>query len=60
MIIQKVEATATVENATREAGQPNPEFSLVFDGLVNDETEPVRPSAKIRMKRNIVFLGHSI
>ena len=41
MIIQKVEATATVENATREAGQPNPEFSLVFDGLVNDETEPV-------------------
>ena len=30
-----------MENATREAGQPNPEFSLVFDGLVNDETEPV-------------------
>ena len=41
IVIQKVNATATVENATREAGQPNPEFSLVFDGLVNDEVVPV-------------------
>jgi hypothetical protein len=41
MIIQKVEATATVENATREQGQPNPDFRLLFDGLVNDETVPV-------------------
>ena len=41
LIVQKVDATATVENATREQGQPNPEFSLVFDGLVNNETIPV-------------------
>jgi hypothetical protein len=41
LIVQKVDATATVENATREVGQPNPEFTLVFDGLVNDETVPV-------------------
>ena len=41
LIVQKVDATATVENATREAGQPNPEFTLVFDGLVNDDTVPV-------------------
>ena len=41
LIVQKVDATATVENATREEGQPNPEFSLVFDGLVNNETIPV-------------------
>ena len=41
LIVQKVKATATVENATREAGQANPEFTLTFDGLVNDETVPV-------------------
>ena len=41
LVIQKVNATATVENATREAGQPNPEFTLTFSGLVNDETTPV-------------------
>lgn len=41
LVIQKVNATATVENATREAGQPNPAFTLTFTGLVNDETAPV-------------------
>ena len=41
LIVQKVEATATVENATREQGQPNPEFTLSFEGLVNGETTPV-------------------
>lgn len=41
LVVQKVNATATVENATREAGRPNPEFTLTFSGLVNDETEPV-------------------
>lgn len=41
MIVQKADATATVENATREVGQPNPDFSLIFSGLVNDETVPV-------------------
>ena len=41
MIVQKVDATATVENTTREVGQPNPDFSLVFSGLVNNETVPV-------------------
>lgn len=47
LIVQKVDATATVENATREQGQPNPEFSLVFDGLVNDETVPVWTEAPV-------------
>ena len=41
LIVQKVDATATVENVTREQGQPNPEFTLVFDGLVNDDVVPV-------------------
>lgn len=41
LVVQKVNAIATVENATREAGQPNPEFTLSFSGLVNDETVPV-------------------
>ncbi len=41
LVVQKVEATATVVNATREQGQPNPEFELTFEGLVNDETVPV-------------------
>ncbi|MCH5310648.1 MAG: C10 family peptidase [Prevotella sp.] len=41
LVVQKVKAAATVENATREAGQPNPEFTLTFSGLVNDETVPV-------------------
>ena len=41
LIVQKVDATATVANATREEGQPNPEFTLLFDGLVNNEAVPV-------------------
>ena len=41
LVVQKVNATATVDNVTREAGQPNPEFTLTFTGLVNGETEPV-------------------
>lgn len=41
LVVQKANATATVENATREAGQPNPEFVLTFSGLVNGETVPV-------------------
>ena len=41
MIVQKVKAKATVEDVTREAGQPNPEFTLVYEGLVNDDTVPV-------------------
>lgn len=41
LVVQKVKATATVEDATREQGQPNPEFTLSFSGLVNDETVPV-------------------
>ena len=41
LVIQKVNATATVESVTREVGQPNPEFTLTFSGLVNDETVPV-------------------
>jgi len=41
LVVQKVVATATVDNATREVGQPNPEFTLSFEGLVNDELVPV-------------------
>lgn len=41
LVIQKVNATATVESVTREVGQSNPEFTLTFSGLVNDETVPV-------------------
>lgn len=41
LVVQKVAATAMVNNATREAGQANPEFTLEFSGLVNDEIVPV-------------------
>lgn len=41
LVVQKVKATATVENATREVGQPDPEFTLTFEGLVNDDEVPV-------------------
>ncbi|MBQ7420734.1 MAG: C10 family peptidase [Prevotella sp.] len=41
LIVQKVKATAIVQDATREEGQPNPEFSLTFEGLKNGEETPV-------------------
>ena len=41
LIIQKVKATATVEDCTRKQGQPNPEFTLTYTGLVNDELLPI-------------------
>lgn len=41
LVVLKVNAIATVEDATREAGQPNPEFTLTFSGLINEETVPV-------------------
>ena len=41
LIVQRVQATATIQNATREQGQPNPEFEMTYDGLVNGDTEPV-------------------
>lgn len=41
LIVQKVKATATVDNCTREQGQPNPVFTLSYTGLVNDELHPV-------------------
>jgi hypothetical protein len=42
LVVQRVDATATVGNYTREAGQPNPEFEIEsYEGLVLDETEPV-------------------
>ena len=42
LIVQKVDATATVGNYTREAGQPNPVFELdSYEGLVAGDTEPV-------------------
>lgn len=41
LVVQKVDATATVLDATREQGQPNPDFELQFEGLVLNETVPV-------------------
>lgn len=41
LVVQKVDATATVVDATREEGQPNPEFTLTFEGLVNNDEVPV-------------------
>ena len=42
LVVQRVEATATVGNYTREAGQPNPVFEIEsYEGLVLDETVPV-------------------
>ena len=41
LVVQKVKATATVANATREVGQPDPEFTLTFEGLVNGDEVPV-------------------
>lgn len=41
LVVQRVSATATVANATREVGQPDPEFTLTFEGLVNGDEVPV-------------------
>ena len=41
LVVQKVNATATVNDCSREAGQPNPEFTLSYDGLVAGDTVPV-------------------
>lgn len=41
LVVQRVNATATVMDATREEGQPNPEFTLTFEGLVNNDEVPV-------------------
>ncbi|MBQ9356058.1 MAG: C10 family peptidase [Prevotella sp.] len=47
MIVQKVDATATVANCTREQGEPNPQFVLTYEGLVNDELLPVWTEAPV-------------
>ena len=41
LIVQQLEATATVDDASRAVGEPNPSFSLTFKGLKEDEQEPV-------------------
>lgn len=41
LIVQKADAKAMVDNVTREEGQPNPDFTLSYEGLVNKETAPV-------------------
>lgn len=41
LVVQPVKATATVNDATRSVGEPNPDFTLTFTGLVNDETVPI-------------------
>ncbi len=41
LIVQKVAAKATVKDAERFVGDPNPEFKLQYEGLVNKDVEPV-------------------
>jgi hypothetical protein len=41
LIVQKLDATATVGNYTREEGQPNPEFGFTaYDGLISLDSIP--------------------
>jgi len=41
LIVQKLDATATVGNYTREEGQPNPEFGFsAYDGLISLDSIP--------------------
>jgi hypothetical protein len=41
LIVQKLDATATVGNFTREEGQPNPEFGFsAYDGLIALDSIP--------------------
>ena len=42
LVVQKLDATATVGNYTREEGQPNPEFGFsAYDGLISLDSIPV-------------------
>ena len=41
LTVKKVDATATVDDATRMEGDVNPDFTLTYNGLKNGETEPV-------------------
>lgn len=42
LIVQKLDAVATVGNFTREEGQPNPEFGFsAYDGLISLDSIPV-------------------
>ena len=41
LTITKAELTVKAEDVTREAEQPNPEFTLVYTGWKNDDTESV-------------------
>ena len=42
LVVQKLDATATVGNYTREEGQPNPEFEFsAYDGLISLDSIPV-------------------
>ena len=41
LVVQKLDATATVGNYTREEGQPNPEFEFsAYDGLISLDSIP--------------------
>ena len=42
--ITPVSLTATIQNATREYGEENPNFNVTFTGFVNNETEDVLSS----------------
>lgn len=42
LVVQKLDATATVGSYTREEGQPNPEFGFsAYDGLISLDSIPV-------------------
>ena len=42
LVVQKLDATATVGHYTREEGQPNPEFGFsAYDGLISLDSIPV-------------------
>ena len=41
LIVQRVDATATVVNVSRPMGEENPEFTLTYEGLKNNEEQPV-------------------
>ena len=40
LVVQKAPAKGIIGSATREEGEPNPEFTLTIEGLVLGETEP--------------------
>ena len=55
-----VMAQSMVVNTTSGTSTAYPTSQVESVTFTEEQTEPVAPSAKIQMKRSIVFLGHSI